>query len=133
MQKLRQRTLLKNTPTDAPQVRGNCGLPLNRDESLSVVGLKTCLNNPEVDLHQHHTGGLKDVVYVLNINKTPLMSCTPCKARKLLESNRATVARLYPFTIKLNFECENRIQPVKLGIDSGYINIGFSAKTEKKN
>jgi len=37
------------TPTDAPQVRGNCDLPLNREETLSVSDLKTPSNNPEVD------------------------------------------------------------------------------------
>ena len=131
MQKLKQRTK-KNTPTDAPQVRSNCGLLLNREETLSVTSLKTCLNNPDVDLHQQHTGELKAMVYVQNLEGKPLMSCTPCKARKLLKNNKAIVVKLYPFTIKLNFECENQIQPVKLGIDSGYKNIGFSAKTDKK-
>ena len=37
------------TPTDTPQVRGNCGLSLNREKTLSVSGLKTPSNNPEVD------------------------------------------------------------------------------------
>jgi len=37
------------TPTDAPQVCGNCDLSLNREETLSVSGLKTPSNNPEVD------------------------------------------------------------------------------------
>ncbi len=38
------------TPTDAPQVRGNCDHALNREETLSVHGLKTLSNNPDVDL-----------------------------------------------------------------------------------
>lgn len=37
------------TPTDAPLVRGNCDLSLNREKTLSVAGLKTPSNNPEVD------------------------------------------------------------------------------------
>jgi len=106
MQQLRQRTL-KNTPTDAPLVRSNCGLSLNREETLSVADLKTCLNNPEVDLPSH-TKGLMAKVYVLYIEGMPLMPCTPAKARKLLKSGKATVVKLYPFTIKLNFECENQ-------------------------
>ena len=31
------------TPTDAPQVRGNCDHALNREENLSEFGLKTKL------------------------------------------------------------------------------------------
>ncbi len=131
MQKLEQRTLT-HTPTDASQVRGNCDLQLNRDQSLSVADLKTCSNNPEVNLHQYHTGGLKDIVYVISIENKVLMPCNNCKARKLLKSQKAFVVKLYPFTIKLNFECENQVQDVTLGIDSGYQNIGFSAVSEKQ-
>jgi hypothetical protein len=79
-----------------------------------------------------HTGGFTSVVYVLSIDGQPLMPCTRAKARKLLRAERAEVAKLYPFTIKLNFVCENKVQPVELGIDSGFQNIGFSAVSEKK-
>jgi hypothetical protein len=96
-----------------------------------VTGLKTCSNNLEVDLHQH-TGGFKSVVYVLSIDSKPLMTCKPAKARKLIKSEMAKVVKLYPFTIKLNFECENQVQEVTLGIDSGFKNIGFSCVSEKK-
>jgi len=47
MQKLDRRDTY--TPTDTPLVRSNCDLPLNREETLSVSGLKTLSNNPEVD------------------------------------------------------------------------------------
>lgn len=130
MQKLKQRTK-KNTPTNAPQVRSNCGLSLNKEETLSVIGSKTCFNNPEVDLPQH-TGELTAIVYVLSIERKPLMPCKPAKARKLLKANRARVVKQYPFTIQLNFQCENKVQEISLGIDSGYKNIGFSCITEKK-
>ena len=130
MQKLTQRTE-KNTPTNAPQVRSNCGLQLNREETLSVASSKTCVNNPEVDLLQH-TGELKANVYVLSIERKPLMPCSPAKARKLIKNCRAKVVKLYPFTIQLMFECENKVQEISLGIDSGYKNVGFSCVTEKK-
>src|ERR1017187_5328097 len=104
MQKLRQRTLKANTPTDAPQVRGNCGLQLNREETLSVASSKTCLNNPEVDSLQH-TGGLKDVVYVLSVDGQSLMPCTVAKTRKLLKNKKAKIVKMYPFTIRLKFQC----------------------------
>ena len=69
MQKLNRRDTY--TPTDAPQVRSNCGHALNRDESLSVHDLKTLSNNPDVDILQP-TGGFKTsvsaFVFVLNMN-----------------------------------------------------------------
>jgi hypothetical protein len=36
-----------NTPLDVVLVPCNCGLQLNRDESLGVVNKKTFFNNPE--------------------------------------------------------------------------------------
>lgn len=123
---------LKNVPGNAPQVPCSTSHELNREETLGVHSSVLDCNNPEVDLHQHHTGGLKAVVYVLSIEGRPLMPCTPTKARKLLKSKKAIVVKLYPFTIKLNFECENQIQNITLGIDTGYGNIGFSAITLKR-
>ena len=90
-----------------------------------MAGSKTSANNLDVDLHQH-TGGPKAVVYVLSIEGSPLMPCSQAKARKLLKSQRASVVTCYPFTIRLNFVCENKIQDVQMGIDSGYQNIGYS-------
>ncbi len=52
------------------------------------------------------------MVYVLNIEKKPLMPCTKAKARKLLKSNRAKIVQYTPFTIQLLFECENNIQEI---------------------
>jgi hypothetical protein len=105
-------------------------LVLNRDKSLSVSDKVLDCNNPDVNLPQH-IGGLKAIVYVLNIEGNPLMPCKPAKARKLIKNKKAIIFKLYPFTIKLNFECENKVQPITLGIDSGFKNIGFSCVTEK--
>jgi hypothetical protein len=60
------------------------------------------------------------------------MPCTPTKARHLLEKEKAKVVSLNPFTIKLTFKCENKVQEVSLGIDSGYKHIGFSVITKTK-
>src|ERR1035437_4425625 len=130
MQKLEKRNTY--TPRNASQVSSNCDLLLNKVERLSVIDLKTFSNNPEVNLHQLHTGGFTSVVYVLNNLNNPLMPCSNTKARKLLKNKKAVVVKLYPFTIKLLFECENVIQDINLGIDSGYQNIGFSCVTETK-
>ena len=48
MQKLGSENI--NTPWDASQVPCNCGLWLNREETLSVASKKTFYNNPDVDL-----------------------------------------------------------------------------------
>ena len=54
------------TPWNASLVPCNCDSGLNRDQSLSVQGLKTLSNNPEVNQQQHKAGQnlrVSDVVY----------------------------------------------------------------------
>jgi hypothetical protein len=48
MQKLEERNTY--TPTDIPQVSGNCDRILNKEETLSVSGLKTSSNNSDAAL-----------------------------------------------------------------------------------
>ncbi len=47
MQTLEERDIY--TPPNASQVRCNCDLALNREETLSVPGLKTSSNNSDVN------------------------------------------------------------------------------------
>ncbi|MCK4626826.1 MAG: HNH endonuclease [Phycisphaerae bacterium] len=119
-----------NTPTDASQVCSTVGLALNRDENLSEQTSETPDNSPDENLRQR-TGGLEARVFVLNTDDRPLMPCTPAKARHLLDDKRAEVLSVKPFTIRLKFECENEVQPISLGIDSGYKTVGFSAVTDR--
>jgi hypothetical protein len=133
MQKLGERNTY--TPTDIPHVRGNCGLPLNREETLSVSGSKTSSNNSDAALIaiEHAKQNLRvSVVYVLNMRGQPLMPTTPRKAKKLLKEGKAKVVRRTPFTIQLKYATGENRQPITLGVDSGYENIGLSAKTNKK-
>lgn len=71
------------------------------------------------------------MVYVLNIERKPLMPCKEAKARKLLKENKAKTIKREPFTIQLLFECENQTQDITLGVDAGSKHIGLSATTEK--
>lgn len=71
------------------------------------------------------------MVYVLNIDGQPLMPCKEAKARKLLKQNKAKTAIRQPFTIQLLFECENKTQPITLGVDAGSKHTGLSATTDK--
>ncbi|MCP4105117.1 MAG: paclitaxel/taxanoid biosynthesis susceptibility protein TS1 [Desulfobacteraceae bacterium] len=61
----------------------------------------------------------------------PLMPTSPRKARKLLKTGRAEAVRREPFTVRLLYASGESRQPVTLGIDAGYKNVGFSAVTEK--
>jgi len=121
----------KNVPTGAPLACSSTSTPLNRLETVSVAsGILSC-NNPEVG-QRKQVSGLKVTVPVLSINGSPLMPCSLTKARHLLERRKAKIINLNPFAIRLTFECENKVQEVSLGVDSGYNHIGFSAITKTK-
>lgn len=70
------------------------------------------------------------LVYVINKNGNPLMPCKPSKARKLLRDNKAKVIKRIPFTIQLKWDCEENIQPLTLGIDSGSKIIGSAVRDD---
>lgn len=72
------------------------------------------------------------MVYVLNVHGDPLMPCKEAKTRKLLKTNKAKIVKYEPFTIQLLFECENQVQDITLGVDTGSKHIGLSATTDKK-
>ena len=129
MQKLDKRDTY--TPMNASQVRSNCDSLLNKEETLSVADLKTYSNIPEVNLSERDRD-FQPLVYVLSVEGYPLMPCKSVKAKKLLKSGSAVVAKYKPFTIKLTYVCKNQTQDVSLGIDSGAKHIGFSAITSQK-
>jgi 5-methylcytosine-specific restriction endonuclease McrA len=130
MQKLSVK--LKNAPGNAPQVPCSVSSVLNRDESLSVQDKVRADNNLEVDQSIHIKSPLKTLVYVISKTGKPLMPCTPAKANRMLKKGAASVVRRRPFTIKLNFDCDEIVQDIKCGIDSGYKHIGFSCISEKR-
>ena len=130
MQKLSGRNTY--TPTDIPQVRSNCGLSPNRDQSLSVADLKTPDNNPDAALTARGHAGQNlrvSAVYVQSKRGKPLMPCSPGKARLLLKEGKARVVQRTPWTIQLNIATGETTQPIALGVDSGYNHIGLSAVT----
>jgi hypothetical protein len=131
----------KNVPLNTPLVQGSTSTQLNKEETLSVESKVLANNNPEVDPPLRRKGP-KVRVYVLSKEGIPLMPCSAAKARKLLKWRnypdglnlrpRAKVIKRMPFTIQLRFSCENKVQPIMLGIDTGYGNIGFSVVTKDK-
>ncbi|MBF0226069.1 MAG: HNH endonuclease [Desulfobacterales bacterium] len=73
------------------------------------------------------------MIYVLGKNGKPLMPTKRHgKVRHLLKSGKAKIISVKPFTIQLLYETTEYTQPIILGIDAGYQNIGFSAVSEKK-
>jgi len=58
------------------------------------------------------------------------MPTTQRKGKKLLQEGKAKVVQRCPFTIQLTYATGETRQPIKLGVDIGYTNIGFSAKTD---
>lgn len=71
-------------------------------------------------------------VYVLNHKGKPLMPCSPRTARLLLKENKAEVVKRTPFTIRWTVPTRSYTQPVTLGVDSGYVHVGLSAVSEKR-
>jgi 5-methylcytosine-specific restriction endonuclease McrA len=129
------------TPPNASQVRCNCDPALNREEILSVPGLKTSSNTSDVNQlpirKEEERRGPRVPVYdiyvmVLNMRGKPLMPTTPRKARILLKQGKAKVVKRKPFTIQLNYATGETKQPIRLGIDPNYTKIGYSAVTDKK-
>mgnify|MGYP004671507227 CR=1 FL=1 len=73
------------------------------------------------------------VVYVLNKDGLPLMPTHKLgKVRHLLKDGKSKVVKRSPFTIQLNYKCDNYIQPITLGVDAGSKHIGLSASTKKE-
>lgn len=72
-------------------------------------------------------------VYVVNHNGEPLMPTERFgKVRRLLKNMQAKVVRRRPFTIQLLYATTTYVQPITLGVDTGYQTVGFSAVSEKE-
>jgi 5-methylcytosine-specific restriction endonuclease McrA len=69
-------------------------------------------------------------VYVHTARETPLDPTSPARARILLNRGQATVVARMPFTIRLKDRDTGYTSEVKLGVDSGYSRVGFSAVTD---
>ena len=70
---------------------------------------------------------------VISKDGTVLMPTTNIKkVRKLLKEGNAHIIGLDPFAIRLHYDPEGKtVQPVELSMDTGYLHIGISVKSEK--
>jgi len=74
MQKLEERNTY--TPTDIPHIRSNCDRRLNREETLSVSGLKTSSNISDAALTANLTSWGQGVENSPSVREG--MNRTPC-------------------------------------------------------
>lgn len=67
-------------------------------------------------------------VFVLDKRKRPLMPCSEKRARKLLDSGRARVHKLFPFCIRLTDRSaeDSALQPLRLSLDPGSKETGLA-------
>lgn len=73
------------------------------------------------------------MVYVQDMNGKPMMPATRHgKARRLLKENKAVVASLCPFAIKLTCVASDYKQEIVSGVDAGTKHVGLSATTKSK-
>ena len=70
-------------------------------------------------------------VAVMSKTGMRLMPTSEYRARKLLKSKKATVYGYHPFTIQLTEREAGDVQPVEFCMDTGYLHIGMSVKSEK--
>jgi RRXRR protein len=62
---------------------------------------------------------MSNFVFVLDTHRKPLTPCTPGMARSLLKAGKASVFRMYPFTIILHKEVETTPKSLTLKLDPG--------------
>jgi hypothetical protein len=60
------------------------------------------------------------------------MPCSPKKAKTLLKEGKAKVKIRTPFTIQLLHGSSGYKQPIRLGVDSGFVHVGLSAVSKKQ-
>lgn len=73
------------------------------------------------------------MVYVINKQGQALMPTERFgKVRRLLKNGLAHVVCRIPFTIQLDYDTTNFVQPISLGVDAGSKYIGISATTSEK-
>lgn len=70
-------------------------------------------------------------VAVISKTGERLMPTSEYRVRKLLKSGKAIKYSYHPFTIQLTERKTGNIQPIELCMDTGYIHIGISVKSEK--
>ena len=89
------------------------------------------VSHPGLPGKYKHKGGQLMSVAVISKTGERLMPTSEYRARKLLKSGKAIKHSYHPFTIQLTERKTGDIQPIELCMDTGYMHIGVSVKSEK--
>ena len=73
------------------------------------------------------------MVYVLSVDKKPLMPTLNVIARLMLKQGKAKIVKRTPFTIKLLYNTTTYTQPLTLGVDTGSSIIGSAVVDSNNN
>ena len=72
-------------------------------------------------------------VYIISKNGERLMPTIRYgHVRHLLKDGKAVVFLRHPFTIQLTYDTSEFVQPMEIGVDSGYEHVGVSVKTKQR-
>lgn len=72
-------------------------------------------------------------VYVISKDGQKLMpTLRNGRVRHLLKEGKAKIYKYHPFTVQLTYDTPDKTQPIEIGMDAGYQNIGVSVKTKQK-
>ena len=81
---------------------------------------------PQAPAPETRSGAAVTAVFVVDRHNAPLMPTKPGKARVWLDSGRAVVACMSPFTVRLLDREGGELQPMELKIDPGSKTTGFA-------
>ena len=73
------------------------------------------------------------IVFVIDKDEKPLLPTNPARARRLLNSGKARVKQVVPFTIQLERKIDNPIGEFEVGVDDGAKYVGIAIKNSKTN
>ena len=72
-------------------------------------------------------------VYIISKNGERLMPTVRYgNVRHFRKDGKAIVFSRHPFTIQLTYDTSEFVQPIEIGVDSGYEHVGVSVKSEKR-
>lgn len=137
---LPQQLSLEFESADIPEIRDETGLEGRKASGAEHVRGEIPVASPGSGGVTPESAGLGErprerhpAVFVLDRRGTPLQPTTPARARKMLKSGRAVVARHTPFVIRLKDRdiAASEVDGVELGIDPGSKYTGIAVFTEQ--
>ncbi len=76
---------------------------------------------------------MQNKVFVVDMDRKPLLPTSPARARLLLKQRKATVECIVPFTIRLRKIIENPVGEFGVGVDDGSKHVGVAVVNDLTN